>query len=291
VKPRDLTPALLVAALIPVLACCASLTETSGRILDGSAFQEKILAEYRTNSGSGVRLDQVRKKDGAAFIVIRPDSWPNLRINGSFPDAEGNFYLNSLYFLCPSFAGWNEFTMELSGSGSFISDGNKGAVFRLKKPLEALDIKDGKIRRGNTRITGAQALTSLHNRRERIASLVQWMGTQPGLPEFANLDEFESHWNPILLPETVKARKRPDPWKETEAVWVYSGSAAGSSGEDIKWNNVYTEKVFPEELWPVRNSGTLLRDWEEASGWIYFEFEWEHIIEALTRTMNLKKVK
>jgi hypothetical protein len=218
---------------------------------------------------------------------------PNLRINGSLPDGDGTFYLSSLYFLCPSVIGWNEFTMELSGGGSFIRSGDTGggATLLLRNPIESLDIKEGKIRRGNTRITGTQALTSLHNRRERIASLVQWMekpsGASPEIPQFANQEKFETYWNPILLPETVKARKRPAPWKEEEAVWA----SAGSAGDDIKWNRVYTEKVFPEELWPVRNSGTLLRDWEEASGWIYFEFEWEHIIETLTRTIDLKKVK
>jgi hypothetical protein len=218
---------------------------------------------------------------------------PNLRLKGSLPDGDGNFYLTSLDFLSPNINGWNEFTLELSGGGSFADTGaaSGGAVLQLKGPVETLDISEGKIRRGAARLTGAQAFTVLHDRQERIMVLAQWMKRtlvreQPGLPVFADQGAFETYWKPRLFPEIVKAKDRPSTWTAERRVrgsWLL--------GEDVAWNRAYTEAVFPEELWPVRNSGTLLRDWEEAAGWIYLEFEWEHILELLSGKIELIKIK
>jgi hypothetical protein len=281
---------LISAILLTAGESCASIAETGGRILDGSFFSEKKLASYREKPGEGICFDRVRRKNGQEFIAIRLDSMPNLRINGTLPDGNGDFYLTSLDFLSPNVTGWNEFSMELSGNGSFACGGasQPGAVLQLKGPVETLDINRGKIRRGDSHITGVQAITALHNRRERITVIVQWMKEQPGLPDFTDQDEFENYWKPILFPEIVKEKLRPTAWTTTyssmeQDSWIF--------GEDIKWNSVYTEAVFSEALRPVRNSGTLLRDWEEASAWIYFEFEWERIVESLSEKIELEQIK
>jgi hypothetical protein len=288
-KHRHISSGLFVicTAWLLVLSGCVSLAEMGGRVLDGSAFAEKTLASYREEPKRGTRVDRLRRrKGGTEFITIRLDSMPNLRFKGSLPDGEGNFYLTALDFLSPNMNGWNEFTLELSGSGSFVSS-DTGAILQLKGPVEPLDISAGKIRRNTTRLTGAAALTALHNRRERIMVIAQWMNRtlvreQPGLPDFADQKAFEKYWKPRLFPEIVRAKDRPSEWT-ADGPWVL--------GEDIKWRRAYTEAVFPTELWPVRNSGTMLRDWEEAAGWIYLEFEWDHILEVLSKKIELTKIK
>jgi hypothetical protein len=117
--------------------------------------------------------------------------------------------------------------------------------------------------------------------------VAKWMKEQQNLPGFADQAAFEAYWKPILFPEILKAKERPAAWTADQTLdrgpWVL--------GEDVKWNRVYTEAIFPEELWLVRNSGTLLRDWEEAAGWIYLEFEWDHIIELLSGEIELTKIQ
>ncbi|GHV75673.1 hypothetical protein AGMMS49942_04940 [Spirochaetia bacterium] len=283
-KGRHISSGLFVigTAWLLVLSGCVSLAEMGGRVLDGSAFAEKTLARYREEPKRGTRVDRLlRKKTGAEFITIRLDSMPNLRFRGSLPDGEGNFYLTALDFLSPNMSGWNEFTLELSGSGSFISN-DTGTSLQLSGPVEPLDISTGKIRRGGGRITGGAALTALHNRRERVMAIAQWMREQPGLPVFADQAAFEKYWKPRLFPEIVRKKDRPSGWT-ADGPWVL--------GEDVRWRRAYTEAVFPPELWPVRNSGTLLRDWEEAAGWIYLEYEWDHILEALSKKIELRKIK
>jgi hypothetical protein len=269
------------------LVGCASLAEAGGRILDGSAFAEKTLAAYREEPTRGTRVDRLRDKAGQEFIAIGVDSHPNLRIKGSIPDGEGNFFVDSLDFLSPNPNGWNEFTLELAGSGSFVEGASGGgAALRLREPLEALDIRAGKIRRGAARLSGAQALTALRNRRERIAALTRWMREQGGFSDFSDQAEFEARWKPLLFPELSKPHDRG-------AAWAAANADAGPwvTGEDIRWSAAYTQAVFPEELWPVRNSGTLLRDWEEAAPWIRLDYEWNDLVALLSEELELTKIK
>jgi hypothetical protein len=269
---------------------CVSLAEAGGRILDGSAFAEKTLAVYRGAPKNGTRVYYLRDRAGQEFIAIRVDSMPNLRIKGTVPDGEGNFFVTSLDFLSPNLSGWNEFTLDLSGTGSFVQGlspgGAQSAVLQLWPPLETLDISGGKLRRGSARLNGVQALTALRNRRERIIVLAQWMKEQPALPVFSDMAEFEAYWKGRLFPELSKPRDRPAAWADATA-----GAGAWVLGEDIRWSAAYTEALFPEALWPVRNSGTLLRDWEEAAAWIYLEFEWDAIVKFLSGTIELTKIK
>ncbi|MDR0758586.1 MAG: hypothetical protein LBF74_00530 [Treponema sp.] len=279
-------------------AGCSTVIQKAGEVIDGSAFTEKKTAVYRTGgkkqrreatpapgsgSGAGIRVETVSRKDGEDRIAIRIAALPTLRLLGSAPDAEGNFSLTVLEFLCPNLSGWNEFSRELSGTGVFRA--GEEAVLRLDGEAELLDITAGKIRRDAARISGDQAASALRNRQERIQALTEWMKARPdqdGGP-FASQEEFEKHWQPVLFPEMVRAKLRPPEWTAEGAVWV--------RGEGIRWNAAYTETLFPEELRPARDSGTLFRDWEEAAAWVYLEYEWDHIMEALMHEIRLVKIK
>jgi len=84
-----------------------------------------------------------------------------------------------------------------------------------------------------------------------------------------------------LFPEIVCNKQRTVDWFQENDRFALV--------EDIYWNTGYTERVFPEELIPIRNSGMLLRDWEEALSWIYMEYELENIIEILSNQIILQR--
>ncbi|GHT53348.1 hypothetical protein FACS1894106_4110 [Spirochaetia bacterium] len=268
--------------LITILSGCSTLAEKSARVLDGSAFKEKNLWTYQEKPKEGLRFSRIREKNGEEFIVVSNTTIPNLRFRGGPPDESGKFQLKSLYFLSPNLTGWNEFTLELSGSGVFTTDGS-GAALRFDMPVEKVSITAGKIRRDNNRITGAEAVSALSNRQERISALTEWMHAQNLTENFKDQNAFEKYWKPILLPELVSAKKRPADWSKENALWVTS--------DDIRWNTAYTQARFPEELHRIRDSGTLLRDWEEALPWIYFDYEWDALIASLNKDITLIKVK
>jgi hypothetical protein len=260
--------------------------EKTGRALDGSAFAEKTAARYEARRVEGAAADmEVREtvnKAGDPSLLISLKEFPEIRFRGSAPGADGNFYLTGLEYLGGNFSGWNEFTLDLSGAGRFVKS-EAAAVLSLSAPPEPVQISAGKIRRNESRLTGDEALVSLRNRYERILALTEWMRRREGAPEYLGPEVFDVYWRPILLPETVSKKNRHPNWKKENARWVRA--------EDVKWNATYTESLLPEDLRVLRDSGALLRDWEEAFQWICVEYAWEKIGGYLSGEITLKRIK
>jgi hypothetical protein len=265
---------------------CVSLIEKTGQVLDGSAFAEKKIARYEALTKEGAACDMeildAQSKSGQRSLIISLKKFPAIKIRGSEPDEEGNFTLSSLEYLSGNTSGWNEYSLELFGTGTFKTD-NNSATFSIDGEIEHVQISRGKIRRYDTRVTGSDALTNLRNRGLRVESLTEWMKSGENAPSGQDRGGFNKYWKPFLFPEMCAKKKRPAGWQQEDDVWA--------KAEDIRWNISYTERLFPEELRPVRDSGTLLRDWEEAFEWIYLMYEWDTLSGLLSLETNLKQVK
>ncbi|GHV68756.1 hypothetical protein AGMMS49928_09090 [Spirochaetia bacterium] len=255
-------------------------------MLDGSAFQEKTAALYGepgTKGKKGFTLREIRQKDGGEFIIIGHSEFPGLRIKASLPEADGSFYLVSMEFLSSHVAGWNEFTLDLSGSGVFTAGENGG---RLEiNEMETVQISGGKVRYKDQRLTGREALTALRNRHERINALGEWMRQRENAAAILSEKDFIKRWKPELLPELVKKKEKPAAFtaaadSETSP-WVIA--------EDVRINSAYTRLLFPEELWPLRDSGALIRDWEEALPWVRLYYHWDILAALLKGPIQLER--
>ena len=269
---------LFFAALV-LFSACVSLMEKAGQVVDGSAFSQKTTALYRSQS-AGVEISVVENKNSERSVIITAVEFPMMKILASMPDEEGIFFPVSLVYLAGNFHGWNEYTLGLLGAGSL--DLGEDSCRLTVNEIEPVEITAGRIHRYDTRITGAEALTALRNRRERITALAEWMDSLDA-PDGNDIKEFEKYWKPVLFPETVSNRNRPESWLREGDIF--------KKAEDINWNTGYTQRVFPEELWPVRDSATLLRDWEEALSWIYLEYEWKNIAGMLSGEIILQKIR
>ena len=260
-----------------MLVCtgCVSMVERTGRFLDGSVFAEKKLAVH--HPAQGIEIWEVQNKEELRSIIILLDQFPTLKIRGSAPNEQGEFFLTSLDYLGSNYHGWNEFRMDLFGTGNLILNETQ-AILSIPDGIEPIGISWGRIRRYDTRITGNDALTNLRNRYERILALREWMISLENTPQGLNLKDFEAYWKPVLFPETVSQKRRPQDWLYDDDQWTRA--------EDIRWNTGYTQRTFPEELWNIRNSGTMLRDWEEAIDWIYNEYRWSLMIDLLSHADN-----
>jgi len=263
---------------------CVSLMEKIGRTLDGSASKYKTVAVYSNSRKNNkqkpeIEISVVENKNKEKSIVIEIKEYPMIKISGTFPDENGLFLLTSLEFLAGSTHGWNEYSLELMGAGNLKFEDT--VIFNIEE-IESVQITEGRIHRYDTRLTGNEALSALRNRRERILALTEWMASL-NLVKGQTAEGFEKYWQPILFPETVSKNEKP-------ADWLQEGDKFKKS-EDIRWNTSYTERKFSQELRPIRDSGTLLRDWEEALDWIYLEYEWENIVELLLKEYILTKIK
>jgi hypothetical protein len=266
-----------------VLICsgCTSLVEKAGRFLEGPGFAEKTLGVYRAAAGMEIRYLQTKKPPGEK-LVVSLKAYPGLHFWTSLPDPEGRVFLKELHFLGSSYTGWNQWTLELAGEARLMLQRNS-ALWQGQGPIEQVQISGGKIRRNHKRLSGEEALTALRNRYARIAALTEWMHTQEDLPDFTGPRDFEAYWKPLLMPELVPPKKRPGAWTTEAASWV--------RGEQVLWNGDYTEKLFPQALWVLRNSGALLRDWEEALSWIYMDYQWDRIVHSISQQYILTKIK
>ena len=263
--------------------------------MTGEAFAEKTLAVYRAAGASAktaVEVKELRLKDGEEVLEISGGAWPGFAIRGSMPEPDGSFSLREARILSSHVHGWNEFTMNIFGGAVFANMGQAEGVLRITGEVERVEISSGRIRLKSGYITGAAAVTSLRNRRERITALVEWMNERSHdvishddsneTPAFADIGEFELYWETRLFPELVPGKYRPGEYSVHNAEWKREDS--------VRWNLSYTATVFPEGLWQYRNSGAMLRDWEEALPWIYMEYSWNMIIDSFNNTV-LQKVK
>jgi hypothetical protein len=278
-------------SIVFLLAGCASLVQKGGEVLEGSAFAEKRTALYSSDGKekeAKIELKEMRSKDGEGFIEITSSQWLGLALRGSVPGADGSFQLTEARILSPHVSGWNEFNYELLGRGNF-SQTRESGVLHIEEAPERVQISAGKIRLKSSRLTGNAALVPLRNRRERITALTEWMGewqeSTGNSIDFDNQEKFEGYWKSLLFPELVSANKRP---QEYSSINTNAGNAEWKRADGVRWNLSYTKSIFPEALWEFRDSGALLRDWEEALPWIFMEYSWETIISSLN---NKKKKK
>jgi len=267
-----------------LLTGCTSLIQKGGEVLEGSAFAAKPKALY---SSDGIELKEIPGRDDESFIEITNSQWPGLVLRGSAPASDGSFQLTEASILSPHVSGWNELNYELLGSGNFSS--GTGGVLRIDETPERVQVSSGKIRLKSRRITGDTALSALRNRRERILSLTEWMGEWQekagNSAYFDNQEKFDEYWKSLLFPELVPAKKRPQNYSSINA-----GDAEWNRADGVKWKKTYTKSIFPEALWEFRDSGALLRDWEEALPWIFMEYSWASIISTFNNK-TLQKIK
>jgi len=259
-------------------AACTSfvgkLVEKTGMALDGSLFAEKTVAQYEGVT-TRITVRETRAKDGATYLLAHLDAFPFVTLRTTTPDERGQVKLVAFQFLASTYSGWNEFTLDLTGRGTFEHD-----TLRVEA-LTPIAISAGKLLHRDRRLSGEQALASLRNREARIEAIAEWMWGMTA-PVFPNLDAFEAYWRPLLLPELVSANERPVVWER---------GADTARGETVAWNSAYTTLMFPQNMWELRDSGALLRDWEEASAWIYFTYAKVYIIEQFSKSFMVHKVK
>jgi hypothetical protein len=262
---------LMCAFSLSVFSCrsIAGLLDKVGHITDGTAFYEKKAKTYRSSDKNLVfRIFSTKKGEKQSVFTLK--TIPYLKFYGTAPDKNGIFSIFRVHFIFTSLDGWLEGDIDVSGTGNFIETAPSTAVFSVKVPITLRKIAHGSIKNRDRRIYGDLALTELRGRQERIETAVSWMRTlDEPLPAdiLAPQKDFESYWQPILFPETVKAKLRPP---------RYTALGTGANNyvydEGIKWNAAYTLELLPEQLRSLRDNDSLFRDWEEGAAWFYAEY-------------------
>ncbi|MDR2343592.1 MAG: hypothetical protein LBD86_03575 [Spirochaetaceae bacterium] len=254
------------------------LVDGAGRALDGSAFAEKTVKTY-LSAGKDFSFRLVSTGDGGIQSVFVLKNLPFIQFYGTEPDETGLFFITRVHFLFSNAGGWLEGDIGASGTGLIAETSGQAAEFSLQSPVNFTGVAHGGIRRHGRHLYGERALDELRGRKDRVQLVAGWMKERrPPVPP-ADPREFENYWRPVLLPETVSNKLRPS--RYTEAGAAQNERTVYSCAENIRWNTAYTAELFPEHIRWLRDSGSLLRDWEEAVSWFYIEYYWDIIIREL----------
>ncbi|GHV82805.1 hypothetical protein AGMMS50212_01450 [Spirochaetia bacterium] len=277
---------------VSILCGCGTITnvvEMGGHVLDGTAFLYKTKVVYRDNAVSSkakFEFKVVQAKDGTQGAQFSCKEMPELLFYAKLREGENedDFELSAMRFLAGSIGGWVEFYCGLKGSSSLKPAGAPNAEFTLSD-VKTTAITNAALRRNASTIYGERALEIMRGRQNRILAYTAYM-KEKDAPDFKNKKEFEKYWEEQLLPETVSKKRRPAAYNE-----IKTEKKDFVLAEDVKWNSKYSEEYFPENLRTLRNSGSLLRDWEEAFAWFYLEYNWDKILDYLYEQKNLVRVK
>ena len=217
---------------------------------------------------------------------------PGITLNGDIEETATGFrlYITEVLLFAEWPNGWTEARYE--GTGSFLFEREQDAwLFRIQDSLELWEIVSGEIRYYDTYFRGDNGLWKVRNRVDRIQEISRFLKEDRGFPPF--YDRFLQrpkkgiHFSADIVPFLFPEAKSTFSLKEKR--WIYSGSvpdpAAGSkekvTGSGIFWRPAYSREILPAHLIPLRDSGTLWRDYEEAGTLLYAFYNLEYVLNSL----------
>ncbi len=233
------------------------------------------------------------REEGARSFQINatPFSWGGSLQGVAFPDTEGRgwiLHIDELIWFNTWAQGWTE--VRFSAWGSFrLESVNQGWRLKILEPPHVGTVNEASIRYRNDYFYGDEARNKVQNRWNRIEALTDFLRSvlrqrtytqrlaTPGNENCA----FENDLRSLVFPELYGYRKEyPDPG---------AGRNDFHLAENYRWNTLYSLTYLPEKLRKVRDTGTLLRDYEESPGLIYLSYLWSSLWDEVVPRLILKE--
>ena len=265
-----------------------------------SRYKSDSVYKIFKNTGKAV-LDFRIKRDA------KGNEWGELRspfidaavIKGNVvEDATGDihFKFQSLKYLVNWPNGWTEGESELTGELLFVKEEN---AFRLKiiENYEIWELLKGEIRYMDEYFRDdREGRKHVKDRVERVNLVVDFL-KQKEFPEFfwhskrntINGESFKKQTQPFLFPETLDI----DDLIEKNKLSGYTIDKNLTDdiifNNGIFWRKSYTKKAFPENLWDLRDTGSLWRDYEEALDLFFVFYNMDYFFNSVLDGMVLKQ--
>lgn len=264
------------------LASCASAPR-EGWSMKGGELEKGV--EFRLSSGAdGTALVSIESpyfgegvevrgrltaaSADAASVSAGAPSTPIRQVAGLVYEIE----LTELRYFGNWHRGWTEAEFQASGILSLSYEGDHW-VGRIVETPEIGMVKRAKLRYMDSFLRDDQAAEAVQNRMERIGAAIDvwredcgsWFERpvkQGGLFNREKRKSFSGTVGPVFFPEVYGYS--PGSWREGPMV----------HGDGRSWDTAYTKSRFPEQLWNVRDTGTLYRDWEEGLPLWYLTAQW-----------------
>ncbi|GHV22333.1 hypothetical protein FACS189494_09010 [Spirochaetia bacterium] len=164
--------------LLSILLSCKTITnvvEAGGNVLNGSAFKKTKL-ELKRTPDKELEVRKILTTDGKTGLEIKFKQLPFVTFYGTDSDSAGRFNLIQMRYLAGNPGGWNEYYVQINGTGYYCPEGEESFV--LDDIGGKSKISEGSIRRQDSRFYGNEAKDLLRSRALRITAVTDWMKEQ-----------------------------------------------------------------------------------------------------------------
>jgi hypothetical protein len=208
----------------------------------------------------------------------------NIQVTGeAFGQENGSwiFHMDYLEWFSNWHNGWTEARFGMLGSLVVRPRGDSWNLEVQEFP-EITGVLEGEIRYKESRYYGDRSRDMVSRRWTRIEAAAPFIEDSLDMESyhFAHKkrdyysEDFQRDLESLLFPELYgygDKFPKPDSCKDPEKRYVRE--------EGVTWDGCYSTAYLPEELIPVRDSGTLLRDYEETAGFFTLAVTWQSLWE------------
>ncbi len=244
-----------------------------------SCATEKGLYSWEGDSDSSRWVLTVNEQNQASLSL--PYGEGTALTGEAFSRADGSwiFHMDYLEWFSNWSHGWTEARFSVVGSLSLVPQGEQWQVEVLEMP-EIQSVLEGQIRYKENRFYGDRSRDMVSRRWTRIQALTPFLQESLDVKSYEFAHKRKGYYSrgflddagSLLFPELYGFRE---------------GFSEPSSGEGeryvraegVLWDTWYSKTYVPEELIPVRDSGTLFRDYEEGADLLTLAATWKILWE------------
>lgn len=244
--------------------------------------------------GTQAVLSIKENKNGRVWGEFTNPLLPGATITGDIEHTDEGmlFYVTRVRFFTNWSNGWTEGVYE--ASGTYLLEGeNKVQRISVGDEFTLWDIIEGEIRYFDTYHRGDAGFRKVKHRVDRMTEISRYLREEKQFPRFYTRFEgahspglyageaeegrgsFAGDIIPYLFPEArglLSCKERRIYFEEENPMFPPDVSEASGErvlGAEVLWYTEYSKKILPEQYLPLRDSGTLWRDYEEASRLFY----------------------
>ncbi len=253
---------------------------------------------YRAPYGP-VKLTVKENAEGIRWGELETDLLPSATVIGDIKESEEGllFYITRVRFFTNWPNGWTEGLYEASGTYLFTGPTGSEKII-VKDEFSLWDILEGEIRYFDTYHRRDAGRRKVKNRIDRMAEISRYMQEEKDFPPFflryegaarrieGPAQSFQGALFPYLFPEakgSLSGKERKRYFREKNEAYSSCNDGEKVLGAGIVWNSCYSEKILPEQYVALRDSGTLWRDYEEASHLFYTLYNINYVMNEYMR--------
>ncbi len=223
-----------------------------------STFSAKTVLESK-KPFEGLRLEIGSEKEGRAPARILVAEFPGAVFEGQAektPSGGWKVSLTTLRWFNNWANGWTDASFLLEGVLAF-EKGPAGWLVNVDTVPSIAVADKASLRYFDSYLLGDQALEQFSRRWERVQAATAFLATKFPESWIDNREKVER----FLFPELRGYEKGETPGTTTVV-------------DSLLWDVTYSASHFEEALRPVRDSGTMFRDWQESPGLWVLSFHW-----------------